>query len=180
MGLAWVFRKLLFGNAFETRKGRITLFGRMDWTMVPSRALARNLQMIGEKNGEAFLYRLGYKGAKDAAGELINYMGIKPKGGWATQKVVLSLLEFLGYGKPEFLIAKVQKNGRHHLIFHVKDNPVIERAALMYGRKSKVCAWFRGIYAAHGEMELGIRNAKLKENRCICRGDRYCEWETKW
>lgn len=180
MGLSWILKKLLAGRVFDAEKGRITLFGRMDWIMIPARALAKDIQMIGEKNGEEFLYKLGYEGAKEGAMELIKYMGLKPKGGWVTQKAVLSLLEFLGYGRPKFLVAKVEKDGHHRVVFHVRDNPVVEQAARMYGAKSKVCSWFMGIYAAHGEMELGLRNTRMKENKCICRGARYCEWETKW
>lgn len=180
MVLAGILKKLLLGRAFTTEHGRIRLFGMMDWILIPAMALAKDIQMIGEKNGEEFLYELGYEGGKEGANELIKYMGLKPRAGWVTQKAILSLLEFIGYGKPEFLVAKVGEDGHHHLVFHVKNNPVVEHAARMYGARSKVCSWFMGIYAAHGEMELGIRNARLKENRCICRGSPYCEWETKW
>jgi len=180
MVLAGILKKLLFGRAFSTERGRIVLFGRMDWILIPSRALARDIQIIGERCGSQFLYELGYEGAKEAAREMIKYMGLKPRGGWRTQKVVLNLLEFLGYGKPEFVVAKVAKNGRHHVVFRIRDNPVIEHAARMYGPRSKVCSGFMGIYAIHGEMELGLRNVRLKENKCICRGAPYCEWETKW
>ena len=31
----------------------------MDWTLFPSRALALNIQAIGEKLGEEFVYELG-------------------------------------------------------------------------------------------------------------------------
>lgn len=180
MGLAWILKKLLSGRVFDAEKGRITLFGRMDWILIPAKALAKDIQMIGEKNGEEFLYQIGYEGGKEGSKELIKYMGLKPKGGWVTQKAILSLLEFLGYGKPEFLKAKIANDGHHHVVFHVRDNPVVEHAAMMFGPKSMVCPWFMGIYAAHGEMELGLRNVRLKENACICRGSTYCEWETKW
>ncbi len=178
--LSGFLKKLLFGRAFTNERGRITLFGRMGWIMLPARALAKDIQMIGERTGEDFLYQLGYEGGKEGAKELINCMGVKFKGGWATQKAVLRLLEFIGYGRPKFVMMKVEKDGHHHLIFHVRDNPVVEQAARMYGAKSMVCAWFRGIYAAHGEMELGIRNVRMKENKCICRGATHCEWESKW
>jgi hypothetical protein len=180
MALAWMLKKLLFGRAFATERGRITLFGRMGWIMIPARALARDIQMIGEKDGEDFLYRLGYEGAGEGAQELIRAMGLKPRGGWVTQKAVIGLLEFLGYGRPEFVVARIGKDGHHHVVVHVRDNPVVEHAARMYGSRSKVCSWFMGIYAAHGEMELGLRNVRLKENRCVCRGAPCCEWETRW
>jgi len=180
MVLAGIFKKLLFGRAFTTERGRITLFGRMDWIMLPSRALAKDIQMIGETNGEDFLYKLGYEGAREGAKELIKSMGLKPRSGWAAQKAVLSLLEFLGYGRSEFVVSRIAKDGHHRVVFRVWDNPVIEQAASLYGPRSKVCSWFMGIYAAHGEMELGLRNVRLKENKCLCRGATHCEWETKW
>jgi len=54
----------------------IKLFGRMDWTLFPSRALALNLQTIGEKLGEEFVYKLGYQAGKDPAQEMVKYMGL--------------------------------------------------------------------------------------------------------
>ncbi len=77
------------------------------------------------------------------------------------------------------LLAKV-KGRHHHIIVHVRDNPVIEHGARMFGAKSMVCKWFMGVYAAHGEMELGVGHVRLKENKCIRLGAPYCEWETKW
>jgi hypothetical protein len=35
-------------------------------------------------------------------------------------------------------------------------------------------------YAAHGEMELGVKHVRLKETKCVRLGAPYCEWETKW
>ena len=73
MGLAVILKKLLMGRAFTTERGRIKLFGRMNWTLFPSRALALNLQTIGEKLGEDFVYDLGYQAGKDTAREMIKY-----------------------------------------------------------------------------------------------------------
>lgn len=176
--LAWVFKKLLWANAFSTERGRIRLFRSMDWTLFPSRALALNLQMVGEKLGEGFVYKLGYEAGKDAAKEMVKYMGLKPRGGWVTQKAVISLLDFIGFGTPVFVRAKI-RHGHHHIIVHVSDNPVIEHGARMFGTKSVACKWFMGVYAAHGEAELGVKHVKLKENKCIRLGAPYCEWETK-
>lgn len=180
MGLAVILKKLLMGRAFETEKGRIKLFGRMNWTLFPSMALAENLQSIAEKNGEKYLYELGYQAGQSAAGELIKYMGLIPRSGWTTQKAVLALLDFIGFGRTEFVVSRKDGSGHHHFVFHVRDNPVIDHAKELFGNKSKVCNWFMGVYAAHGEMEMGIKNAKIKENKCICKGAPFCEWETKW
>lgn len=179
MVLTGILKKFLLARLFTTERGRIKLFRRMDWTLFPSRALALNLQTIGEKLGEGFVYELGYQAGKEAAKEMIKYMGLRPKGGWVTQKAVIALLDFIGFGKLEFLRAKV-KDGHHHIIIHVRDNPVIEHGAMMFGAKSVACKWFMGVYAAHGEMELGLKHARFKENACIRLGAPYCEWETKW
>jgi predicted hydrocarbon binding protein len=178
MVLAGILKKLLFGRAFSTERGRIKLFGRMDWTLFPSRALALNLQAIGEKLGEEFVYKLGYEAGHDAAREMVKYMGLKPRGGWATQKAVIALLDFIGFGRLEFVKVKI-RGRRHHIIVHVKDNPVIEHGARMFGARSVACKWFMGVYAAHGEAEWGLSHVRLKENRCIRLGAPYCEWETK-
>jgi len=180
MGLATTLKKLLLGRAFTTEKGRIKLFGYMDWTLIPSRALAKNFQSIAEKLGPDYLYKLGYEAGHDAAEEMIKYMGLKPRGGWATQKAVIELLDFIGFGRTEFIVSKLKKDGQHHFILHVKDNPVVEHAKNLFGAKSMVCNWFMGVYAAHGEMEVGIKHAKVVENQCICKGAPYCEWESKW
>jgi hypothetical protein len=179
MALATILKKLLFGKAFTTERGRIKLFGRMDWTLFPSRALALNLQAIGEKLGEDFVYRLGYEAGMDAAKEMVKYMGLKPRGGWVSREAVIALLDFIGFGKIEFVKANI-KDAHHHVIIHVTDNPVIEHGARMFGAKSVACKWFMGVYTAHGEMEWGLNHVKLIENKCIRLGAPYCEWETKY
>jgi predicted hydrocarbon binding protein len=180
MGIAVTLKKLLIGRAFETERGRIKLFGKMNWTLVPARALAKNFQSIAEKSGEEFLYYLGYEAGHDAAKEMIKFMGLVPKSGWTAQNAILALLEFIGFGRTRFITSKLEKDGQHHFVLHVYDNPVIEHANKLFGPKSKVCNWFMGVYAAHGEMEMGIKNSHVKENKCLCKGAPYCEWETKW
>ncbi len=180
MAMATIFKKMLIGRAFTTENGRIKMFGYMDWIMNPALAFSKMLQSIGEKSGKDFLYKLGYDGGKDGAEEMIKYMQLKPRGGWITQKAIIEMLDFIGYGKVEFVNSKVEKNGRHHVTIHVKHNPVIEHASRLFGEKSLVCEWFMGAFAAHGEMELGIKNPKLVENKCVCKGAPYCEWESRW
>lgn len=180
MVIADILSKLLLGRAFTTERGRIKLFGQMDWCLIPSKAIAENFQDIAKKMGKNYLYELGYEAGHSAAKEMIKFMGLKKMGGWVTQKAIIALLDFIGFGKVEFIKAEIETSGHHHVIIHVKDNPVIEHAKKMFGSKSMVCYWFMGVYSAHGYMELGIKNAKLKENKCFCKGAPYCEWETKW
>ncbi|MBI2005250.1 MAG: hypothetical protein HYS80_00620 [Candidatus Aenigmarchaeota archaeon] len=126
------------------------------------------------------MYKLGYEAGDDAAEEMLKGMGLLPRGGWLTQNAIIELLDFIGFGKPEFIVSKIEKNGKHHIILHIRENPVIEHAANLFGSKSIVCHWFMGVYTAHGEVELGMKNGRFKENKCLCKGAPYCEWETKW
>ena len=101
-------------------------------------------------------------------------------GGWAAQNAVIALTEFIGFGQLEFIKADIKKGGHHHIVLQVKNNPVIDHSVQLYGKKAMACKWFMGVYAAHGEVELGLKNAKLKETKCVRLGSPYCEWESKW
>lgn len=180
MALANIFKQLLIGRAFTTEKGRIKMFGQMNWTLYPSRGLAHIFQEVGKRLGEDFLYKLGYANGILNAKEMLTYMRLTPKGGWVTQNAIIALLDFLGYGKVNFLLSKIKEDGQHHIIIHVTENPMIEHAAKLYGSKSMTCAFLRGLVTAHGELELGVRHGHLKENKCLTKGAPYCEWESKW
>lgn len=179
MGLAVTFKKLLIGRAFSTEKGRVRLFGRMDWTMVPSWVFAEILQNLGEEKGPEYLYNLGHVQAIDVGKDIMKCTGIKTRG-WTALKAVTDILDFIGFGKVRFTKTDKTDDGQHHFIFHVTDNPVTEYAKKKYGEKSMVCQWFMGVYAGHGEFELGIKNVKIKETACVCKGAPCCVWETKW
>lgn len=180
MVLSMILKKMLIGRGFTTEKGRIKLFGKMDWTLFPSKSLAITFQEIGEKLGKDYLYEIGFKAGTDAAKEVVKATGSKPKGGWITLKILLSLLEFIGYGTPDFVKFDVKKDGHHHMIAHVKNNPITEWGVKLYGKKSLVCNWVMGVYAAHAEYELEAKHVKIKENKCIKDGHPCCIWESRW
>lgn len=179
MGLAVTFKKLLIGRAFSTERGRVKLFGRMDWTMVPSWVFAEILQNLGEEKGPEYLYELGHEQAIGVGKEIMKCTGIQTRG-WVALKAVTDILDFIGFGKAKFTKTDKKEDGQHHFILQVTDNPVTEYAKKKYGEKSMVCHWFMGVYAGHGEYELGIKNAKIREKACVCKGAPHCLWETKW
>lgn len=180
MVLSGVLKKMLIGRAFTNEHGRIKLYGKMDWMLYPARALAINLQSVGEKSGREYLRKLGRDAGHDAGLEILKCTGGKLKGGWVTQKIVIALLDFIGFGQLEFTKTDIKKDGHHHIIMHVKNNPVIEHGVKLYGKKSMICEWFMAVYEAHGELELGVKNVRLIENHCIKDGFPNCEWESKW
>lgn len=180
MVMSTILKKMLISRAFTNVKGRVTLYGKMDWMLFPARAFAINLQSIGEKMGKDYVYKLGYEAGYDAGLEILESTGMKAQSGVAFRKIVMALLDFIGFGKVDFIKFDVKKDGHHHIIIHVHDNPVIEHSIKLYGKKSMACQWFMGVYTAHGEVELGVKNAKLVENKCMKDGSPYCEWESRW
>ena len=181
MGIVSILKKMLIGRAFTTERGRILMFGKEDWTLYSSKALAHFFQTIGEKLGEEYLYKLSKENGRFNGEEMVAAMGAKPKGGWVTQTAITSLLDFLGYGKLEFLRSKIDtKTGAHHILLHTSENPMIEHAIKMYGKKHMLCVYWRGLLSGHGEVELGGKNLNLKENECMVDGALYCEYESKW
>jgi predicted hydrocarbon binding protein len=179
MGITSIFKKMLIGRAFTTEKGRIKMFGEMDWTLYPSRGLAHFFQTIGEKLGEDYLYNLSYKNGKFNGKDMVKAMKLKLEGGWITQKAITSLLDFLGYGKIEFIRLKTGPGNHHHFIIHSSENPIVEHAIKMYGKKEMACTYWRGLLAGHGEVELGIKGSNLMEKKCISEGAERCIFESR-
>ena len=180
MVISTILKKMLISRGFTTEKSRIKMFGKMDWTLYPSRGFTHILQEIGERMGPKELYRIGYEEGLMNGEEMLKASGAKLKGGWLSLQVVLALLDFIGYGNVNFVKYDVKPGGHHHVIIHVMNNPMVEHGKEMYGEKSMVCEFIAGLFSGHGEIELGIKNAHLKENQCFCKGAQYCEFESKW
>ncbi len=179
MGIVKKFKDLLIGRAFTTEKGRIKMFGKMDWTLYPSRGLAHFFQTIGEKLGEEYLYELSYENGKFNGKDMVKSMKLEVKGGWMTQHAITSLLDFLGYGKIEFIKADIKPDGSHNIIMQTKENPIVEHAIRMFGKNEMACTYWRGLLAGHGEVELGLKKPELKETKCMSRGSPYCVLESR-
>jgi hypothetical protein len=178
--LAGILKKLLIGRAFTAENGKILMFDKMNWSLHSAKSMAIMIQDIGNKFGQEYLFKLGYEAGYDAGLEIIKCTGHTYGSGWAAQNAVIILTEFIGFGQLEFIKSDIEKDGHHHFILHVKDNPVINESVKLYKKKAMACKWFMGVYSAHGEVELGLKNARLKENKCVRSGSDYCEWESKW
>ncbi|MBU0898499.1 MAG: hypothetical protein KJ613_01650 [Nanoarchaeota archaeon] len=169
------FKKVLLGREFENIKGRIILFGRIDWLLHPSHALAKNLQTIGEKNGPKFLYDLGYENGKIFVEDLDKIIGKT----WIEKEKVMSFLSsFISFGKINFISFK-SDNNKHKIIFYITNNSTILEAKKLFGSKSMVCNFFRGIFSGYIESAFNIKSIKLKEAKCVCKGSRFCEFGSK-
>lgn len=187
MALTVTLKKLLIGRAFTTERGRIRTFGKMDWTLEPSAGMAQLIQLPAEEvqkkfkeNVEDFLFNFGYNNGIIITEEISRSIGTTNKE--VTQKTINDLLEFIGVGQLEFIVSKIEKDGHHHVVIRTMNNPIIEAAKEMYGNKSMVCAFFRGMFSAYGEKQMNMKNVKLEEKTCMCKtkGIGYCEWDSKW
>ncbi|NOX71440.1 MAG: hypothetical protein GXO64_01950, partial [Candidatus Micrarchaeota archaeon] len=57
-------------GSFTTEKSRIRMFGKMDWTLEPSRGMAELIQIPGEKMTEKELFDFGYDNGKIIVDEI--------------------------------------------------------------------------------------------------------------
>ncbi|MFP4423759.1 MAG: hypothetical protein ACLFP2_00855 [Candidatus Woesearchaeota archaeon] len=168
-------KSLIVRKLLTVANGRLTLFQKINYTVYPARAMAKTLQMIGEKNGKEFLFQLGFDAGNDAADELIENLKLDTKGGQKTYKLFQELLEVIGFGKFRFI---KYKPGSEKSILHVDNHPVLESAKEIYGTSSLVCNFYQGVYSAHAQKEFNIPNAHFEETQCICHGNQFCEWIT--
>lgn len=186
MTLAGPLKKMLIGGAFSTEKSRIRLFGRMDWTLEPSAGMAQLIQLPAEEvqkkfneNGRDFLFKFGYENGKVIFDEVCHCLAINDEK--KLENIINDILEFIGIGQPKFVISNIKKNGKHHIVIHMLNNPIIENAKKMYGKKSMVCSFFMGLFSVYVERLLKVRKVRLKEKKCICKNNdiNYCEWESR-
>lgn len=185
MTLAEPLKRMLVGGAFSTEKSRIRLFGKMDWTLEPSVGMAQLIQLPAEEvqkrfkeNGREFLFKFGYENGKVIFDEMRECLGIVDAK--RLEKVINDMLEFIGIGQIKFIKSELKPNGRHHIVVHMFNNPIIEGAKQLYGKRSVVCNFFVGIFSYYLEMILKSKRLRLKEKKCICKNDEVCEWESKW
>ena len=187
MVLADSLKRMLMSSSFITERSRIQLFGKMDWTLHPSRGLAQLIQLPAEEvkkrfgeDPEKWLFKFGYENGELMVKEISECIGVWDKK--TTRSTIYDLLEFIGIGQLEIIKSQTGENGHHDIVIRMIKNPMIEHAAELYGEKSHVCAFFRGLFSAHCEVLLGIKNVKLKERKCMCKGEaeNYCEWTSKW
>ena len=177
MALAPMLKKMLMGNAFMTDKGRVKMFENMEYTLFPSRALAINLQKIGKKGGEKYLFDLGYKTTMQFDRELMDTIQLQSGIGNETANKIKPIFDILGWGTFEY-VKKEYTKGSHHFIVRLLNSPISDHAKRLFSRDSKVCSFLLGMHSAHTKIIFGV-DAKYKETKCITKGDQYCEFVSR-
>jgi predicted hydrocarbon binding protein len=176
MALAPMLKKMLIGNAFMTDRGRVKMFENMEYTLFPSRALALNLQKVGKKGGEKYLFDLGYKTTTYFDKELMETIHLSGTGSETANKIK-PIFDILGWGTFEYVKKEYSKNN-HHFIVRLYNNPISDHAKRLFGNDSKVCSFLLGMQSAHTKIIFGV-DVEYKETKCVTKGDPYCEFVSK-
>ncbi|MBI2449636.1 hypothetical protein HYV49_05055 [Candidatus Pacearchaeota archaeon] len=167
------FSEMILRKAFRIDEGKVRMLNKIDYIMMPARAMAKMLQKIGEDFGKEFLFELGYKAGTDAANEFFEHFKLAGRAVPLKLNFLITLLQVLGFGRLDVKILNVKTN---QALGYITKHPVIEAAKNLYGRKSMICAHYMGVYSVHADRELSIKGCKLTETRCVTKGDPYCEW----
>lgn len=151
-----LFEELTAKNILTAEDNHLRLFNQVDISSYGSKAWAFTLQELGKKGGKKLLYRLGYIMGKDSAKEILSV--VKKKKAYITEKLmkITNLIEITGFG-----ITDLEKD---KLI--VIKNHIINYGVELYGNKSLVQEFYRGVYTAFLEEGLGkkfiLTNGKSK------------------
>jgi predicted hydrocarbon binding protein len=161
------FKELVTKNLITVVNNRLNLLNEIDLTTYGARAWAYTLQEIGKKKDEKFLFDLGYLMGGDVAEELLAVL--KKKREFITKKLydLTNIIQLTGFG-----IVTIKKENNKTKIT-VENNYTIIYAKELYGKDSKVCSFYAGVYSAFFNKFEG-KNIKLKQQNCICKGDSKC------
>ena len=177
MGLINYLKNSIIKKSIKIEDGRAKMFGKIDYIMFPAAAIAELFQKIGKDMGEDYLFDLGYEAGTDGANEMIEKLGLFINSIPANIGIINSMFETLGFGKMNI---KVLHSQQGQILLTLTEHPVIDYAKLKYGKKSRVCAVYRGIFSIHAEKELKVKDCKLIETQCILKGNKFCEWSSNY
>lgn len=166
-------KEIVMKNLLKVEKGRPKLFNALDYTMYPARAMAITLQHVFKDFGESFMFKIGFKAGDEAEKEREKAIKLIQRFLPERLSSLFLVFEITGLGKIEIQECDVKKQ---KLILKMTNNPAVDNAKELYGGKSGICSFFRGVYSSIVEKNLGIKNCKLKETKCITKGDPYCEF----
>ena len=167
---SYIKRKIL-GNILKIKDGRVKFFGKSDFIMFPASGMAGFLNQIYDDFGEQYLFDLGYETGTDGANQMFDDLNLYDNSVFLNKKIILSMFEALGFGE---LVFKVTKPNQ--AVLYSNEHPVVEASMKMRGKKSRVCAHYRGIYSIHTDMDFKVKGCRFVETKCVAHGDPYCEW----
>lgn len=167
-----LYNKILM-RTIKIEHGKPVLLNKVDFVMFPARAMAKFVQKIGEDLGDDYIYKLGYDAGMMVGEEFVEKLGWIGLGVARKMGMIFKMFEVMGFGKVDI---KVWDTKNYRLLYRKTNHPVIEHATRLFGKKSKICMFYMGIEAAHWHNEMGVKNCKLSESKCLTKGSPYCEY----
>jgi len=160
-------------RTIKIERGKPVLLNKVDFVMFPARSMAKIVQKIGEDFGDEYLYQLGYDAGTIVSDEFIEKLN------WVTatfakkMSSMLRMFEIMGFGKMQI---KVWNASEDKVLINLTNHPVINYGVKLFGKKEKICTFYRGIFSAHTYKEFGIEKCHFIETQCISKGAPFCEW----
>ena len=163
----------IFLRKIKIQRGKPILLNKIDFVMFPAKAIAKLVQKVGEDLGEDYLYGLGYDAGMVVAKDFVK------KFNWLERSLatrlfdIFKMFEVMGFGKSDL---KVWDSKNNRMLAHVSNHPVLIHSVKLFGKNEKACTFYRGIFSAHADNELGIDGCNFIETQCIRHGSKFCEW----
>jgi predicted hydrocarbon binding protein len=168
-----LFSELISRKILTVEDNHLKVLDKVDISSYGSKAWAFTIQELSKKGKKDFLYNLGYTMGEDAAKEIIET--VRKMQAFITNKLneLSNLIEITGFG-----IVNINFKNNNGVEVIVIKNHIIDLAKEMYGNKSEVCDFYKGIYTGFIDVYKN-KKIKLKEVKCICKGGDKCIFSTE-
>ena len=165
---------LIMRDVLIGKDNQLKLFQNISYSMYPARALAIGLQKIHMDSDEKYIRRLAGIFGKNSADTVKHEFDRKSRYLKKEYQQLPIIIEISGFGKLHSF-----KENKDKFIIQVKDHPVIIRSNVLYGKKSIACVFYGQIYAEYLRSFYMLKKPDFMHTKCICRGDKFCEWTLK-
>ncbi len=165
-----VIRKGLIGGG-----NQLQLFKNIRFTMYPARAFSFLLQKLYEDNDLKYIRKLGKKMGRVSSENFKKEIAKMKRLLKKEYQTLPALIELSGFGKIHSF-----KENKKEIILQIKEHPVITPSKEIYGKKSIACSFYSQIYAEYIKTFRDLNNVQISHNKCLCNGDKLCEWRFKW
>jgi predicted hydrocarbon binding protein len=167
-----LYKKILM-RTLKIEHGQPILLNKIPFVMFPARSMAKFVQKIGEDFGEDYVYDLGFKAGKMVAEEFVKKLGWIEQAFSKRMSNLLQMFEVMGFGKMTILAWNTKDK---KVLIRLTNHPVISHSVRIFGKNEKICTFYRGIFSAHVDYELGVEGCHFIETQCISKNAKFCEW----
>ncbi len=167
-----LFLDLIRRGGLVSGHNQIRLFKKIRFSMYPARAFSITIQTLYDDNGLEYVKQLARINGKTSAIQLRDELFKLKKFIKEDYQIISNLIQISGFG----VIDSFEEKGNSFLI-KVSDHHVILPSKKLFGKNSKTCDFFGEIYSSYIEVFENLKKPlKVKHTKCICKGDKFCEW----